>query len=57
MIVALLPELLRVTEKFFPIIFALAAVLIMVFLPKGSVSLIDWVYKELTGKEEPQLTK
>ena len=57
MIVALLPELLRVTEKFFPIIFALAAVLIMVFLPKGSVSLIDWVYKGLTGREEPQLTK
>ena len=57
MIVALLPELLRVTEKYFPIIFALTAVLIMVFLPKGSVSLVDWVYKKVTGREEPQLTK
>jgi branched-chain amino acid transport system permease protein len=57
MIVAILPEALRVTEKLYPIIFALAAMLIMVFMPKGSVSFIDWVYKKLTGKEEPQLTK
>ncbi len=57
MIVAVLPEALRVTEKLYPIIFALAAMLIMVFMPKGSVSFIDWVYKKLTGKEEPQLTK
>ena len=57
MIVALLPEGLRVTEKFYPIIFALAAILIMVFMPKGSVSAVDWIYKKLTGKEEPHLTK
>jgi branched-chain amino acid transport system permease protein len=57
MIVAILPEALRVTEKLYPIIFALAAMLIMVFMPKGSVSFIDWIYKKLTGKEEPQLTK
>jgi branched-chain amino acid transport system permease protein len=57
MIMALLPEFLRVTEKFFPILFALAAVLIMVFMPKGSVSAVDWAYKKLTGKEEPHLTK
>ena len=57
MIMAILPEALRVTEKLYPIIFALAAMLIMVFMPKGSVSFIDWIYKKLTGKEEPQLTK
>ncbi len=57
MIVALLPEGLRVTEKFFPVIFALAAILIMVFMPKGCVSAVDWTYKRLTGREEPHLTK
>jgi branched-chain amino acid transport system permease protein len=57
MIVAILPEVLRVTEKLFPVIYALAAVLIMVFMPKGSVSFIDWIYNKLTGKEELQLTK
>ncbi len=57
MIVAILPEALRITEKLYPIIYALAAVLIMVFMPKGSVSFIDWIYTKLTGKEEPQLTK
>ena len=57
MIVAILPELLRVTEKLYPIIFALAAILIMVFMPKGSVSFLDWLYRKLTGKEEIQLTK
>jgi len=56
-IVAILPEALRVTEKLYPIIFALAAILIMVFMPKGSVSFIDWIYRKLTGKEEVQLTK
>jgi branched-chain amino acid transport system permease protein len=57
MLVAILPEALRITEKFFPIIYALAAVLIMIFMPKGSVSFIDWIYKKLTGKDELQLTK
>jgi branched-chain amino acid transport system permease protein len=57
MIVAILPEALRVTEKLYPIIFALAAIFIMVFMPKGSVSFIDWVYRKVTGKEELQLTK
>ena len=57
MIVAILPEALRVTDKFFPVIFALAAILIMVFMPKGSVSAVDWAYKKITGKEEPHLTK
>ena len=57
MIVAILPELLRITEKLYPIIFALAAVFIMLFMPKGSVSFIDWIYKKITGKEELQLTK
>ncbi|MCX5735072.1 MAG: branched-chain amino acid ABC transporter permease [candidate division NC10 bacterium] len=52
MIVAILPEMLRVTDKYFPVIFALAAILIMVFMPKGSVSAVDWAYKE-----EPHLTK
>jgi branched-chain amino acid transport system permease protein len=56
-IVAILPEALRVTEKLYPIIFALAAILIMVFMPKGSVSFIDWIYRKLTGREELQLTK
>ena len=56
-IVAILPEVLRVTEKLYPVLFALAAILIMVFMPKGCVSFIDWIYKKVTGKEELQLTK
>ncbi len=57
MIVALLPEGLRVTDKYFPVLFALAAILIMVFMPKGCVSAVDWAYKRFTGREEPHLTK
>jgi branched-chain amino acid transport system permease protein len=56
-IVAILPETLRFADKYYPIIFALAAILIMVFMPKGCVSFVDWIYKKLTGKEELQLTK
>jgi ABC-type branched-subunit amino acid transport system permease subunit len=56
-IVAILPEALRFAEKYYPVIFALSAILIMVFMPKGCVSFVDWTYKKLTGKEEIQLTK
>jgi len=56
-IVAILPESLRITQKLYPILFALAAMLIMIFMPKGTVSGVDWIYRKITGKEELQLTK
>lgn len=56
-IVAILPEMLRFAEKYYPVIFALSAILIMVFMPKGCVSFVDWIYHKLTGKYEIQLTK
>jgi len=56
-IVAILPEVLRVTERFYSIIFAFSAALIMVFMPRGSVALWDWFFKKVAGREAPQLTK
>jgi branched-chain amino acid transport system permease protein len=56
-IVAILPESLRITQKLYPIIFALAAMLIMIFMPKGTVSGVDWIYRKVTGRGELQLTK
>jgi branched-chain amino acid transport system permease protein len=57
MIVVILPECLRITEKLFPILYALAAMLILIFMPKGMASVVDWIYKKLTGEGELQLSK
>ncbi len=57
MIVVILPECLRITDKLFPILYALAAMLILIFMPKGMASVVDWGYKKLTGKNELLLTK
>jgi branched-chain amino acid transport system permease protein len=56
-LITILPEVLRITERFYSIIFSFSAALIMVFMPKGSVALWDWFFKKVTGKEAPQLTK
>jgi branched-chain amino acid transport system permease protein len=56
-LVTILPEVLRVTERFYSIIFSFSAVLIMVSMPKGSVALWDWFFKKVTGREAPRLTK
>jgi branched-chain amino acid transport system permease protein len=56
-LVTILPEVLRVTERFYSIIFSFSAALIMVSMPKGSVALWDWFFKKVTGREAPQLTK
>jgi branched-chain amino acid transport system permease protein len=57
LIVTLMPEVLRITDRLYFVIFAFVAMLIMVFMPKGSVALWDWLFKKVTGKEAPQLTK
>ena len=57
LIVTLMPEVLRIADRLYFVIFAFVAMLIMVFMPKGSVALWDWLFKKITGKEAPQLTK
>ena len=57
MIITIFPEVMRIAERFYFIIFALAAILILIFMPKGAVALWDWLFKSVTGKEAPRLTK
>lgn len=56
-IITILPEMMRITERLYFIIFSLAAILILIFMPKGAVWIWDWLFKKVTGKEAPQLTK
>jgi len=56
-IITILPEMMRITESLYFIIFSLAAILILIFMPKGAVWIWDWLFKKVTGKEAPQLTK
>ena len=56
-IVTIFPEVFRVAERLYFFIFALSAILILIFMPKGAVTLWDWLFKRLSGKEAPRLTK
>ena len=56
-IVLLVPELLRIAPMLYSIIFAVMAIFILLFMPKGAVSLWDWGFKLLTGRKAPDLTK
>ncbi|MBI4734677.1 MAG: branched-chain amino acid ABC transporter permease [candidate division NC10 bacterium] len=49
-VVTLLPELLRASEGFYLIIFSLAVILMMLFMPKGLVAAWDWMVCRLTRR-------
>ncbi|MBI2164294.1 MAG: hypothetical protein HYU32_09260, partial [candidate division NC10 bacterium] len=49
-VVTLLPELLRASEGFYLIIFSLAVILMMLFMPKGLVEIWDWMVRKMTGR-------
>ena len=49
-VVTLLPELLRAAEGFYLIIFSLAVILMMLFMPKGLVEIWDWMVRKMTGR-------
>ena len=57
LIVTLMPEVLRITDRLYFVIFAFVAMLILVFMPRGFVTFWDWLFKKITGREAPQLTK
>jgi len=48
MVVTLLPEALRASQGFYLIIFALAVILMMLFMPKGLVGVWDWMVAKAT---------
>jgi branched-chain amino acid transport system permease protein len=50
-VVTLLPEVLRASEGFYMIIFSLAVILMMLFMPKGLVGIWDWVVGWATRRE------
>jgi branched-chain amino acid transport system permease protein len=56
-VVILLPELLRITEQANLLIFSVIAVAVLLAAPEGGASLWDWIFKRLTGKNPPSLTK
>jgi hypothetical protein len=56
-IVLLGPELLRIAPMLYSVIFASVAIFILLFMPKGMVSLWDWGFKRIAGRAAPELTK
>lgn len=57
MVVTILPEVMRVAERLYFVVFAFAAILVLIFMPKGLTAVWDWSFKKATGREAPQLTK
>jgi branched-chain amino acid transport system permease protein len=56
-VVILLPEFLRITDQANLLIFSVIAVVVLLVAPEGGASLWDWIFKRLTGKNPPSLTK
>lgn len=52
-LVTVLPEILRASEGFYLVIYALAVILMMLFMPKGLVGVLDWA-TELFNRGAPQ---
>jgi len=56
-LVGALPELLRVSEDKALIYFAAAGILILLFLPRGLVTVIDFTFERILHRPRPQMTK
>lgn len=49
-VVTVLPEALRVSQGFYLIIFALAVIMMMLFMPKGLIGVWDWVVERAASR-------
>lgn len=56
-LVTVLPEVLRGTANLYILIFAFATIVILMFMPRGLITIWDWTYYKITGRPAPQLTK
>jgi branched-chain amino acid transport system permease protein len=56
-LVILLPEFLRITDQANLLIFSVIAVIVLLLAPEGGASLWDWIFKRITGRRPPSLTK
>jgi branched-chain amino acid transport system permease protein len=56
-VVILLPEFLRITDQANLLIFSVIAVIVLLLAPEGGASLWDWIFKRVTGRKSPSLTK
>lgn len=52
-----LPEVLRVSETFFLVMFSFLGILMVVFMPKGLVTLIDLLFTKVFRRPAPRLSK
>lgn len=57
LIVTLLPEFLRAAQGLYLILFAALTLLLLVYMPKGLITIWDIGYKMVTGRSAPRLTK
>jgi branched-chain amino acid transport system permease protein len=56
-LVTIAPEVLRGTQNLYLVIFAVVTLLVLMFMPKGLISLWDRAYLKVRGRPAPQLTK
>ncbi len=56
-LVTMLPQVLHGTQNLYLIIFAVLTLLIIMFMPKGLITLWDRAYEKVFGRPAPQLTK
>lgn len=56
-VVTLLPQLLSASQNLYLVIFAAVAILILMFMPRGLVTLLDWTWLKIARRPLPGLTK
>lgn len=52
-----LPEVLRFDETYFLVAFAIAGILLVIFMPKGAVGLVDYFFVRVLRRPAPRLSK
>ncbi len=57
MLVTLLPQFLQATQNVYLIVFAALTILLLMFMPRGMIALLDWVWVKIVRRPVPELTK
>lgn len=56
-VVTLLPQLLSASQNLYLVIFAAVAILMLMFMPRGLVTVLDWTWLKIARRPVPGLTK
>jgi len=57
LLVTLLPQFLQATQNVYLLVFAALTILLLMYMPRGMVALLDWLWLKILRRPVPELTK